>query len=282
LSRDGDGGPAQQPAGPVPVRRWRSLAIVAAVLAVALAGGIAVFAPDWLAGWTEPPPDNAPHAPPQDPMGRFVAAVLGAAEDRWREILAREGKSWRPARLVLFTRRTHSGCGRVKSETGPFYCPDDERIYLDTAFFREIEARFHGCEGKACQFAEAFIIAHEVGHHVQKIIGDMDRAVSIQHGLPEAAANKVQVKVELQADCFAGIWAYHAQAKWDFLEPGDVEAVLSTIAATGDDVLQRQEEGEVMPDTFTHGTSEQRRRWFLRGFNSGAMADCNTLDAAEP
>lgn len=281
MSRDGEDRPAPGAAKSGTGRRWR-LAAVAAGVAVALAAGAAVLAPHWLAGWIGPPPDNAPHAPPQDPMGRFVAAVLGAAEDRWREILAREGKTWRPARLVLFTKRTRSGCGRVQAETGPFYCPDDERIYLDTVFFHEIEARFHGCEGKTCQFAQAFIIAHEIGHHVQKIVGDMDRAVVMQRGLPEAAANKIQVKVELQADCFAGIWAHHAQAKWDFLEPGDVDAVLATIAATGDDVLQRQEEGEVMPDTFTHGTSEQRRRWFLRGFGSGVIAVCNSLDVAEP
>src|SRR5262249_3955644 len=219
---------------------------------------------------------------PRDEMGKFVAAVLGETEDRWKDILEHAGQTYRAPKLVLFTRKTKSACGKAKAASGPFYCPDDERIYLDTAFFREIEEKFHGCEAKACQFAQALIIAHEVGHHIQKLLGIMEKSQQMQAGPRHPAAGQhIPGQVELQADCFAGVWANRAQEKWKFIEPGDLDAALNTIQATGDDTLQKLELGEVMPDTFTHGSGEQRKRWFLRGFKSGNMADCNTFDATE-
>jgi predicted metalloprotease len=160
---------------------------------------------------------------------------------------------------------------------GPFYCPNDQRVYLDTAFFRDLEQRFHGCSGKACQFAQAYVISHEIGHHVQNLLGILPKVQEAQQGRDRAEANQLQVRVELQADCFAGVWAHHAQAKWNFIEPGDVEAALQTAAAIGDDRLQKQTQGHVVPDAFTHGSSEQRVRWFTKGLKSGAVSSCNTF-----
>jgi predicted metalloprotease len=169
---------------------------------------------------------------------------------------------------------------------GPFYCPTDQKIYLDTAFFNEIETRFHGCSGKACEFSQAYVIAHEVGHHVQNLLGVLPRAQNAQRAAGDrAAANHIQVQVELQADCFAGVWAKHendllvAQGKLPFIEAGDVPAALRTAAAIGDDTLQRRAQGRVVPDSFTHGSSEQRQRWFSNGFSSGTVGSCNTFAA---
>src|SRR6266571_2471972 len=199
---------------------------VAAVVALGLVGWAVGIAPRRLIGTAEPPRQQTHQPAPRDDMARFIAAVLGEAEDRWKELLEQAGQTYRAPRLVLYTRRTRSACGKAKAVTGPFYCPDDERVYLDTSFFREIETRFHGCEGKACQFAEAFVIAHEIGHHIQNLLGIMSKTSQLQAGLRGAAANRIQVQVELQADCFAGVWAHHQQKKREFLEPGDLDAVL--------------------------------------------------------
>jgi predicted metalloprotease len=161
---------------------------------------------------------------------------------------------------------------------GPFYCPRDRRIYLDTSFFREIEQRFHGCSGKACEFAEAYVIAHEVGHHVQDLLGVLPKVQRAQQASgSKAAANRLQVRIELQADCLAGVWAHHSNQKWKSIEPGDVEAALQTAAAIGDDRLQKQTQGYVVPDAFTHGSAEQRQRWFRRGMESGDPRQCDTF-----
>jgi predicted metalloprotease len=163
---------------------------------------------------------------------------------------------------------------------GPFYCPPDSRVFLDTAFFRELQTRFRACGGsgpKTCEFAQAYVIAHEVGHHVQNELGILAKAEQAKRGTDRAGANRIQVRVELQADCFAGIWANRAQQKLNFIEPGDVEAALNTAAAIGDDRLQRQSGREVVPDSFTHGSSEQRQRWFNKGFKEGKVASCNTF-----
>jgi predicted metalloprotease len=221
---------------------------------------------------------------PDDATGQFVAAVLGETEDRWKEIFAAAGETYQAPKLVMFSGVTRSACGTAQSAMGPFYCPIDQRVYLDTSFFREIETRFGGCDvgSKACQFSQAYVIAHEVGHHVQNLIGVLPRARELQSGLSQAEANEVQVRVELQADCFAGLWANRAQQRWDFLEPGDVDAALQTASAIGDDTLQKRTQGHVVPDSFTHGSAEQRRRWFSTGLEGGTVQSCDTFSAARP
>lgn len=218
---------------------------------------------------------------PNDQIGQFVAAVVGDTEDRWKEIFAQGGRTYRPPKLRLFNGAVQSACGFARAAMGPFYCPNDQHVYLDTSFFDELERRFRGCQGKACEFAEGYVISHEVGHHVQNLLGILPKAMEIQKESDKAAANRVQVRVELQADCFAGVWANHSEAKWKFIEPGDIEAALQTAAAIGDDRLQRQSQGYVVPDSFTHGSSAQRARWFTNGLTSGAVSSCNTFEAGE-
>src|SRR5215475_1061021 len=213
---------------------------------------------------------------PQDDMGRFVSKVLGSTELQWRQIFAQDGKTYRPPVLVLYRGRTRADCGGVaQSAMGPFYCPSDQKVYLDTSFFDQIATRFRGCDvgSKSCQFAQAYVIAHEVGHHVQNLLGILPKAQQAQRTAgSRAGANHIQVQVELQADCLAGVWAnreneyLRSQGRPAFIEPGDVEAALRTAAAIGDDTLQKRGRGYAVPDSFTHGTSEQRQRWFNTGF----------------
>jgi uncharacterized protein len=215
---------------------------------------------------------------PSDQLGQFVAAVLGDTEDRWKEIFQRSGQHYRAPHLVMFRDVTEQACGGVaRAAMGPFYCPADQRIYIDTAFFNDLERRFRGCSGKACQFSQAYVLAHEVGHHVQNLLKILPKVQQMQRGLDRREANHLQVKVELQADCFAGVWAHHAEAKWKFIEPGDVEAAMQTAAAIGDDMLQKKAQGRVVPDSFTHGSSAQRQRWFMTGLKSGTVSSCNTF-----
>jgi predicted metalloprotease len=217
---------------------------------------------------------------PSDEAGEFVAAVLGSTEDTWQEIFRQTGQQYRQPRLRLFSRAVQGGCGFAQAAMGPFYCPKDGRIYLDTSFFQQIETRFRGCTGKACKFSQAYVIAHEVGHHVQNVLGLLAKAQQAQQAAgSRPAANRIQVQVELQADCFAGIWANHANKKHNFLEPGDVDAALQTASAIGDDTLQKKAEGRVVPDSFTHGSAEQRKRWFMTGFTQGKVGACNTFSA---
>src|SRR5712671_5662314 len=227
---------------------------------------------------------------PKDESGRFVSRVLGATEAVWKDIFAREGKTYRPPTLVLFHGQTSAQCGGVaQAAMGPFYCPVDRKIYLDTSFFEQIETRFRGCEGRACRFSNGYVIAHEVGHHVQNEIGTLTRANSMQQaaGGKSPEANRIQVRVELQADCLAGVWARREndslvkQGRPPFVEPGDVDAALKTAAAIGDDTLQRRSQGRVVPDSFTHGTSEQRQRWFNMGYQQGTVGACNTHTAQQ-
>lgn len=221
-------------------------------------------------------------AEPDDQTGKFVANVLGSADIQWQEIFAQNGQRYREPVLVLYRDVTDQACGGVaRKSMGPFYCPADRKIYLDTSFFREIEQRFGGCAvgSNSCRFAQAYVIAHEVGHHVQNLLGILPQVQRQQRGLSRAQANHLQVKVELQADCFAGVWAHGADARWKVIEPGDVEAALRTASAIGDDKLQKRARGYVVPDSFTHGTSAQRQRWFQRGLRSGKIADCNTFRA---
>jgi uncharacterized protein len=220
---------------------------------------------------------------PSDEMGRFVSAILGSTEAEWKEVFDQAGKSYQPPALVMFSGATQSGCGFARSAMGPFYCPVDQKVYLDTSFFQDLERRFRGCDvgSKTCQFSQAYVIAHEIGHHVQNLLGILPKVQRAKEGIEQADANALQVRVELQADCLAGVWANRAQAKWQFIEPGDVEAALQTASAIGDDRLQRQSQGYVVPDAFTHGTSAQRARWFTTGLKSGQVASCDTFRAEQ-
>jgi predicted metalloprotease len=236
------------------------------------------------------PPTARRTSKPQDDMGRFVNRVLGSTEERWKEVFAKDGKTYRAPVLVLYRGRTDARCGgAAQSAMGPFYCPADQKVYLDTSFFDQIATRFRGCDigSKSCQFSQAYVIAHEVGHHVQNLLGILPKAQQAQRvANSKAEANHIQVQVELQADCLAGVWANRqneylkSQGKPPFIEPGDVEAALRTAAAIGDDTLQRRSQGYAVPDSFTHGSSEQRQRWFNTGFRAGTVASCNTFASA--
>jgi predicted metalloprotease len=227
---------------------------------------------------------------PRDEMGRFVSRVLGSTETQWKDIFSKEGKNYRAPVLVLYNGRTHAQCGgTAQSAMGPFYCPADQKVYLDTSFFDQIATRFRGCDAgsKSCQFSQAYVIAHEIGHHVQNQLGILQKSQQLQRTASSRAdANHIQVQVELQADCLAGVWANHENeslrqhGKPPFIEPGDIEAALRTAAAIGDDTLQKRAQGYVVPDSFTHGTSEQRQRWFMAGFKSGRVSNCNTFASA--
>jgi len=221
---------------------------------------------------------------PSDEMGKFVARVLGSTEVQWKLAFEQAGKRYKNPSLVMFNGATRAdACGQAQSAMGPFYCPSDQKIYLDTSFFRDLERRFKGCDAgsRACQFAQAYVIAHEVGHHVQNQLGILPEVQQKQRGLSKTEANHWQVKVELQADCCAGVWANKSDQQWKFIEPGDVEAALKTAAAIGDDRLQKQAQGYAVPDSFTHGSSEQRQRWFNAGLKGGTVASCNTFTAAQ-
>jgi predicted metalloprotease len=226
---------------------------------------------------------QAPTGAPSDQTGQFVAAVLGSTEAQWKAIFQQNGQTYEPPTLVMFSGATRSACGFAQAAMGPFYCPNDHKVYLDTSFFADLERRFRACDvgSKACQFSQAYVIAHEIGHHVQNLLGILPKVQQLQQGLDRGDANRIQVRVELQADCLAGVWANHAQQTWHFIEPGDVEAALQTASAIGDDRLQRQSQGYVVPDAFTHGSSAQRTRWFMTGLKSGRIQDCDTFKAEQ-
>ena len=219
----------------------------------------------------------------RDETTQFVAAVLGDTEDRWGEIFQSMGRRYESTKLVLFSNGTRSACGTAQTAMGPFYCPNDRKVYLDTDFFREIEQQLHGCQAgsASCRFSQAYVIAHEVGHHVQDLLGTLPKERQQQLEANRTQSNHIQVMIELQADCFAGIWANHSEQKWKFLDPGDVAAALQTATAIGDDMLQRRAQGYVVPDSFTHGTSAQRSRWFTTGLKQGTIEACDTFAAAQ-
>jgi hypothetical protein len=224
-----------------------------------------------------------PTGVPKDQMGDFVSSVLGEIDDRWTEVFSASGRNFVGPKVVLFRNVTNGGrCGRAESAMGPFYCPPERKIFLDTGFFREVETRFRGCAGKACQFTQAYIIAHEAGHHVQNLLGIIPKVNAMQQqASSKVEANALQVRVELQADCLAGVWTNREKQKRpNFLEEGDIDAALQTASAIGDDTLQRQATGRVVPDSFTHGSAEQRKRWFMTGFQQGTVNACNTFGAS--
>jgi uncharacterized protein len=219
---------------------------------------------------------------PTDEMGNMIAGILGEIDDRWTEIFKASGQNYVGPKIVLFRNATNAGrCGMAQSAMGPFYCPPERKIFLDTGFFREVETRFHGCSGSACKFTSAYIIAHEAGHHVQNLLGILPKVTQLQQQAgSKSAANALQVKVELQADCLSGVWVNHeAKKRPNFLEAGDIDAALTTASAIGDDTLQRQATGRVVPDSFTHGSAAQRKQWFMTGYQQGTVQACNTFGA---
>ncbi len=205
----------------------------------------------------------------------FVSRVLGSTEDVWQAEFQRMNRAYQAPTLVLFTDATESGCGMAGSAMGPFYCPEDRKVYIDLGFYEEMKQRF----GASGDFAQAYVIAHEVGHHVQTLLGIGDRVRALQERSSKAEANELSVRLELQADFFAGVWAHHADEMRHILEPGDLEEALNAANAIGDDRLQMQTQGRIVPDSFTHGTSEQRVRWFRKGFETGDMSQGDTFNA---
>jgi hypothetical protein len=205
-------------------------------------------------------------------MGQFVSKVLGSTEDVWGNIFQQSGSQYRLPTLVIYDGQASSACGTGQSAMGPFYCPGDEKLYIDLAFFRDLQTRF----GAPGDFAQAYVIAHEVGHHVQKLTGAFQKMEAERGGASQVENNRASVRMELQADCYAGVWGHHAR-RMNQLEPGDIVEALDAATAIGDDRLQRQTQGRVVPESFTHGTSEQRVRWFKRGMDSGHPRDCDTL-----
>ena len=225
---------------------------------------------------TSAPAPAAPANGAKDPQVDFVRAVLGETEDVWGAYFTQMGKTYVPPKLVLFSYSVESACGNASSAAGPFYCPGDRKVYLDLSFFNQLSTQF----GAPGDFARAYVIAHEVGHHVQNLLGITDKASAAeQQAGGKVGANKVSVQVELQADCFAGVWANQANQARHILEPGDLEAGLTAASSVGDDTLQKEHQGMVVPDSFTHGTSAQRTRWFKQGFESGDINNCNTFGA---
>lgn len=229
-------------------------------------------------GTPQSPSQSAPaHKPPaNDEMAKFVSKVLADTEDTWQEIFSETHKSYRDPKLVIFRGATQTACGPGKSAMGPFYCPLDEKVYIDLAFYQELKDRFQA----PGEFAEAYVIAHEVGHHVQNLLGISDKMRAAQQRAgSEAQANALSVRLELQADCFAGVWGNRADSMRHIIEPGEIDQALNAATAIGDDRLQQQSQGTIRPETFTHGTSAQRVRWFKRGMASGQPAQCNTFSA---
>ena len=217
-----------------------------------------------------------PLEPGADPLADMVAVVVADTEDAWNAIFAEAGLEYREPTLVLFSGATRSACGLGQSAMGPFYCPADEKAYIDLSFYDDMRTRFQA----PGDFAQAYVIAHEVGHHVQNLLGISAEMRRRQQGLGQAEANSLSVRLELQADCFAGVWANHADRARNILEAGDVEEALNAASAIGDDRLQRQSQGRIVPESFTHGTSAQRQRWFRRGLESGSVSACDTFAAA--
>ena len=214
---------------------------------------------------------------PADDLGQFVSKILGSTETVWGNIFQQSNSKYRPPTLVLFDGQVRSACGMAQSATGPFYCSTDEKLYIDLSFFRELQTRFRA----PGDFAQAYVIAHEVGHHVQKLLGTFQKLEAARGAGSRVEANQNSVRMELQADCYAGVWGYHAGTMKQ-LDAGDVAEALNAATAIGDDRLQKQAQGRVTPESFTHGTSEQRVRWFKSGMESGRTRDCDTFSAGSP
>ena len=228
-------------------------------------------------GIPEPAAQQAParKPPANDPMASFVATVLASTEDVWTQQFAASNARYEPPRLVLFRGATPTACGTGQTASGPFYCPGDRKVYIDLAFYDTLKRQL----GSPGDFAQAYVVAHEVGHHVQNLMGLTDKVDALRQRQSKAQANAASVRLELQADCFSGVWAFHSQASRQWLEQGDIEEALNAASHIGDDALQQQSQGHVVPESFTHGTSQQRVNWFKRGMANGRLQDCNTFDS---
>jgi uncharacterized protein len=224
---------------------------------------------------TSAPAPGITQADANDPQVDFVRAVLGSTEEVWGAYFQGMGKTYTKPTLQLFSRQVNSACGFASSASGPFYCPGDRRVYIDLSFYKQLATQF----GAPGDFARAYVIAHEVGHHVQNLLGITDKAAQAEESAGKVGANHISVEIELQADCFAGVWAQQANQSRKILEPGDLEQGLAAASSVGDDTLQRREQGSVVPDSFTHGSSAQRVKWFKRGFDAGKIENCNTFNA---
>jgi uncharacterized protein len=224
------------------------------------------------------PPIQRPQTTSEDDLKQFVSVVLADTEDVWQNLFRQYGQGYADPKLVLYAGAVRSACGLGQAAMGPFYCPNDEKVYIDLDFYQELKNRFKA----PGDFAQAYVIAHEIGHHVQKLLGIMDQVEAVRQRMDPVESNALQVRVELQADCFAGVWANHAQESRDIIEPGDIDEALNAASAIGDDRIQRQTQGYVVPDAFTHGSSEQRVRWFKRGYQSGKLEDCDTFNTDQP
>lgn len=227
-----------------------------------------------------PPVSSAPNRPrsaEDERAAKFVSVVLRDTEEVWGDVFSQMGSSYRQPKLVLFTGQVNSGCGRASAAMGPFYCPADQNVYIDLSFFDQMRDEL----GASGDFAHAYVIAHEVGHHVQKLMGTSDKVNQLRGRVSEEEYNRYSVRLELQADFYAGVWARHGQEKFHFLEEGDLEEALNAALAIGDDTLQRKAQGRVVPAAFTHGTSEQRARWFKKGYQTGDIRQGDTFNARE-
>lgn len=217
-------------------------------------------------------------SPEQQQAAQFVSVVLADTEDVWNKIFLERGATYREPKLILFSGGTRSGCGFASSAVGPFYCPADQSLYIDLDFFAQLCSKLNA----PGDFAQAYVIAHEVGHHVQNLLGTMDKVQSARASMNEREYNQLSVRLELQADFLAGVWAHHADQMFDILEPGDLDEALRAASAVGDDTLQKHSQGHVVPDSFTHGTSAQRRDWFKRGYDTGDISQGDTFAAGQP
>jgi hypothetical protein len=226
---------------------------------------------------TGPPAATQQQTRGTDPMREFVSVVLADTEKTWHEVFRRYGKTYEEPKLVLFAGAVQSACGFAQAAMGPFYCPEDHRVYIDLSFYEDLKSRFKA----PGDFAQAYVIAHEVGHHVQNLLGITEKVQAAMQRSSKAEANRLSVRLELQADCLAGVWGYHADKSRHILEAGDLEEALRAASAIGDDRIMKQTRGTIVPDAFTHGTSEQRMRWFRRGFETGDMNQCNTFKAGD-
>jgi len=224
---------------------------------------------------TGPPPATQQQRPGSDPMSQFVSVVLADTEKTWHEVFRRYGKTYQEPKLVLFSGAVQSACGFAQAAMGPFYCPEDHRVYIDLSFYEDLKNRFKA----PGDFAQAYVIAHEIGHHVQNLLGITEQVQAAMQRSSRAEANRLSVKMELQADCLAGVWGYHADKSRHILEAGDLEEALGAASAIGDDRIMKQTRGTIVPESFTHGTSQQRVRWFRRGFETGDLNQCNTFKA---
>lgn len=214
----------------------------------------------------------------QDQLSDFVSVVLADTEDTWGELFRENGAKYVRPKLVLFSGAVQSACGYAEAAMGPFYCPADQKVYIDLSFYEDLQNR-HGAPG---DFAQAYVIAHEIGHHVQNLLGISQQVHTLSKQVSKVEANQLSVMQELQADCFAGIWAHHAERSRQVMEQGDIEEAINAASSIGDDRLQRQAQGYVVPESFTHGTSQQRMKWFKQGLQTGDVASCNTFEVANP